>query len=73
MATLPFASKSLSEHLVRGLFGFAAIYYALKIAPHQPLLSLVFGGVALIAFRECPLCWTTGLFLTLRQTFRSRA
>lgn len=70
MDTLPFASKSLTEHLLRGVLGFAAIIYALKIGAHQPLLSLALGALALVAFRGCPLCWTTGLFGTLRQVLR---
>jgi len=67
-STSPFASKSLARHLLRG--GAAAALVALAIAVNDdlPLLALCAGIGAVTALRGCPLCWTVGLFETLRKT-----
>ena len=62
-----FASNTLSEHILRGAIGIAALGYALAIAETHPWGSLVSGALALLAFRGCPICWTIGLFETARQ------
>ncbi len=66
-----FASGTLLEHLARGVAGFSALVVALALG--QPgnawplvLLALLLGGAALFAFRGCPVCWTIGLFETVK-------
>ena len=55
-----FGSKSLISHLLRGVTGFLAVYWAFT---HQsePVLSVLSIGAALVLFRGCPVCWTVGL------------
>jgi fatty acid desaturase len=72
---VPFASRSLPEHLARGVVGFGAFIVAGTLAAMigawwtMPIaLGLV--AVALVAFRGCPLCWTFGLFATFRNRAR---
>jgi len=59
-----FASNTLSEHILRGAIGIAALGYALAIAETHPWGSLASGALVLLAFRGCPICWTIGLFET---------
>jgi hypothetical protein len=70
MFTMPFVSKSLAEHLFRGAVGITAILYAFKIGNVHPLASLLLGGIALLSFRGCPMCWITGLIGTIRQGWK---
>jgi len=65
-----FASNSLIEHIARGFIGVAALWYAILIATGRPWLSLALGGLALLAFRGCPVCWTVGLIETAAPTWR---
>lgn len=72
---LPLASGSLPEHLARGVVGFGAFVLAGVLASTAGawwVLPLALGlvAVALIAFRGCPLCWSFGLFATLRNRSR---
>lgn len=62
----PFASKTLARHLLR--VGAAAGLFAVAIAINRELPVLAFGvGIgAIVALRGCPMCWTIGLFETLR-------
>ncbi len=66
---LPFASRSITEHLLRGALGLAGILFALKLGSSKPivLVALVLGS--LFALRGCPMCWVAGLFGTLQQKF----
>ena len=59
-----FGSKSLIGHLLRGVTGFLAVYWAFT---HQsePVLSVLSIGAALVLFRGCPVCWTVGLIETV--------
>ncbi len=65
-----FASRTLVEHLVRGLAAVLAITTAATlpaIAPawiSMPAIVLL-GGSALVLLRGCPMCWTIGLVETL--------
>ncbi len=69
-----FASKTLFEHILRGAVGMGALWYAVAIAASHPWSSLALGGVVLLAFRGCPICWTIGLFETVgREWSRRRA
>ena len=72
MATSPFASNTIVEHLLRGVLGVAAVTYAIHIAGSHSVLSLGLGICALVAFRGCPLCWTTGLIEMSHRTWKMR-
>jgi hypothetical protein len=70
-----FASRTVPEHLVRGVVGFGAFVLAGALAAMVGAwwtvpLSLGLVAVALIAFRGCPLCWSYGLVATLRNRIR---
>ena len=64
-----FGSKSLIGHVLRGLTGFVAVYWAFT---HQsePVLAVLAVGVALVLFRGCPVCWTVGLIETIAGKLR---
>ena len=64
---LPFASKSITEHLLRGTLGLAGILLALKLGSSKPIVSIVLVLASLVALRGCPMCWVAGLFGTLQQ------
>ena len=66
---LPFASKSLTEHLLRGALGIAGILFALKLGSTKPLIAVVLVLGSLLALRGCPMCWVAGLLGTLQQKF----
>ena len=66
---LPFASKSLTVHLLRGALGLAGILFALKLGSSKPIVSVALVLVSLVALRGCPMCWVAGLFGTLQQKF----
>jgi hypothetical protein len=65
-----FASNTLTEHILRGAIGIGALWAAVAIAASHPLSSLALGGLVLLVFRGCPICWTIGLFETARQQWR---
>ena len=66
-----FGSKTLLQHILRGLIGLAALVAAIVLARHGDAMSMIGAAVlvmvALIAWRGCPLCWLTGLFSTPRR------
>jgi hypothetical protein len=64
-----FGGKSLFGHLLRGLAGFGAAYWAFM---HQgePILAVLAVGVAFVLFRGCPVCWTVGLMETIAGKLR---
>jgi len=59
-----FGSKSLAEHLVRGLIGLGALVAAVLLAPRQPWLAVALLPVGLVSLRGCPSCWLMGLIET---------
>ena len=63
-ADFVFGSKSLFGHLLRGLTGFVAVYWAF-MHQSEPVLAVLAVGVALVLFRGCPVCWTVGLMETI--------
>jgi hypothetical protein len=67
-----FASKSITEHAVRGVIGIGALYgaaYALSFTGTLPFLATVGGlAIGLIALRGCPFCWSIGLINTVLNT-----
>jgi hypothetical protein len=67
-----FASKTLSEHLLRGAAGIGALWCAIAIAASHPWGSLALGGLVLLAFRGCPICWSIGLFETAGEASKRR-
>ena len=64
-----FGSKSLIGHLLRGLTGFVAVYWAF-MHQSEPVLAVLAAGVALVLFRGCPVCWTVGLMETIAGKLR---
>jgi hypothetical protein len=61
----PFASTTVTRHLIRGALGFSLILGAFALAATVSPIALVLvvpGGVAL---RGCPACWTVGLIETI--------
>ena len=60
-----FASKSVTEHVARGIIGFGALATCFAEMSVHPLLALAMVPVALVALRGCPMCWTVGLLETL--------
>jgi hypothetical protein len=64
-----FGSKSLIGHLLRGLTGFVAVYWAF-MHQSEPVLAVLAVGVALVLFRGCPVCWTVGLMETIAGKLR---
>ncbi len=69
-ATGVFATATLTGHLVRGAVAFALLAWAMGMSADHPMLALLAGVGALVAFRGCPMCWTVGLFETLAQKLR---
>jgi hypothetical protein len=66
-----FASKSLTEHLLRGALGASALAGAVAFASlGWPAVLLV--PLGLVALRGCPMCWTVGLAQTLWAKTRGR-
>jgi hypothetical protein len=67
-----YASKSIIEHLFRGVVGFGgvagAIWFASASIPMATLGVIASSSVAFVAFRGCPICWTVGLVNTLLNT-----
>jgi hypothetical protein len=73
-----FASKSITEHAVRGAIGLSAFYgaaYALSFSGTLAILTAATGLiVGLVALRGCPFCWSIGLINTvLNTTVRSKS
>jgi hypothetical protein len=70
-----FASNTLTEHIIRGVIGIGAISVAISLGePGGAWWSipgaLALGGLAIVAFRGCPICWTVGLFETLAFSWK---
>ncbi|MFO0614859.1 MAG: hypothetical protein U0414_19885 [Polyangiaceae bacterium] len=73
-----FASKTLSEHLVRGMVGLACVTAALIAWPFEAPgpVEIVGRAVAALAalalLRGCPMCWLYGLVETVVARARGR-
>jgi len=65
-----FGNNTVLVHILRGVIGFGALALAILLARNTDtanvLASATLAIVALIALRGCPVCWTIGLFETLR-------
>ena len=59
------STKPFAIHLVRGVVGLAMIIAAFWLAQSLPVVALLLGAGALVAFRGCPTCWIAGLFEVL--------
>lgn len=66
-----FASKSVVAHIFRGVIAAALIVWALDLQSTEPVFALAAGAAAVAAMRGCPLCWTLGLFETIRVRLHS--
>ncbi|WP_447040592.1 hypothetical protein [Streptomyces sp. DSM 118878] len=62
-----YASKSLPEHILRGVVGFGALAGSVALIPVVGLVSLVLLPVGLLSFRGCPTCWAVGLMQTISR------
>lgn len=62
----PFSSRNLATHLLRGLMAALLIVLAVALHSTHPWLAGTSGLAAVVMLRGCPLCWTVGLFETLR-------
>ena len=51
---LPFASTSITEHLLRGALGLVGILSALKLGSFKPILSVALVLGSLVALRGYP-------------------
>jgi hypothetical protein len=60
-----FGNRSVVVHLLRGAIGFGAVWSSLATMHESPVLSFALVGVAFVALRGCPVCWTIGFFETL--------
>lgn len=70
---MTFASRSVAVHLARGVVGAAALAVAALGGLGHPIGVVVSLGVALVALRGCPMCWTLGLVQTVVAAIRRRA
>ncbi|WP_299051602.1 hypothetical protein [uncultured Nocardioides sp.] len=61
---LVFASRTLTEHLVRGVVGLLLAAAAFAYAGDHPWALLGLVGTV-VAWRGCPTCWAVGLGATL--------
>lgn len=59
------ASRSLAEHLLRGLLGFTALVVAFVVMTHESLWSIPVALVGVVLLRGCPTCWLIGLTETV--------
>jgi len=66
----PFASRTVTRHLLRGVLGAGLLAVAVSSAASHPVLAIAaaIGGVA--ALRGCPMCWTLGLCETIAHRRR---
>ncbi len=71
-----FSSRTILEHVIRGVVGFGSVVVIVLISRHfgpvQLLISLALVGIALFAWRGCPMCWAVGLLDTILEP-RSKA
>lgn len=68
-----FASRTLIEHLLRGVVGLGALATAVALGPAHPLRALALIPLAMVSLRGCPTCWTVGLVQTVLARLRGRA
>ena len=69
---MPFASLTVTRHLLRGVVGLIALVLALAFAAATPL-ALLGLLVTVAAWRGCPTCWAVGLAQTVERRDACRA
>jgi hypothetical protein len=62
-----FKSRSVVEHVIRGVLGFGLLSMGLLYSPVLGWWTLAALAGALVCFRGCPMCWTAGLVETIIQ------
>lgn len=67
-----FASRTLIEHILRGVAAAGLIGVAITTGAENPLVSGAALLVALVLMRGCPMCWTVGMIETLVLRRRTR-
>jgi hypothetical protein len=71
MRRSPLASRSVGEHLLRGVLGLIVAGAAVVLCSPVGPIALMLLPVTAVAWRGCPTCWTVGLRGTLADA-RSR-
>lgn len=64
--TRVFASRSVTEHVVRGVVGLVLVVAALAYAGSTPW-ALLLAVPGMVAWRGCPTCWALGLAATVSR------
>lgn len=62
-----FGSRSLPEHIVRGVVGFGALAGSVALIPAAGPVSLALLPLGLLSLRGCPTCWAVGLMQTISR------
>jgi hypothetical protein len=60
-----FKSRTIVEHILRGVLGFGMLAIALTYAAQLGWWTAVPLVGALVSFRGCPTCWTMGFVETI--------
>ena len=61
-----FASRSVAEHVLRGVLGLA-LMTATFVYTHDHPWALLGAVLAVVAWRGCPTCWALGLAATVSR------
>ncbi|MEO5709540.1 MAG: hypothetical protein ABIQ59_06945 [Nocardioidaceae bacterium] len=59
-----FASRSVREHVVRGILGIGLLVAAFALIPSVGAVTLLLAVPAVVLLRGCPTCWALGLAQT---------
>ncbi|CAN5561530.1 hypothetical protein BH10ACT10_BH10ACT10_12400 [soil metagenome] len=59
-----FASRSVREHVVRGILGMGLLVAAFALIPSAGAVTLLLAVPAVVLLRGCPTCWALGLAQT---------
>ena len=60
-----FASRTITEHLVRGALSVLILWGTIHSSSVVPWAILITFPLALVLWRGCPTCWTIGLWQTV--------
>lgn len=66
----PFASQTVTRHLLRGAAGLLLLLLAIGQFDTHPVVAVAAAGAAVVALRGCPMCWTVGLIETVARRMR---
>ena len=67
MGSMPFASRSVKQHYVRGALGLLALVAAFAGAAVGTPAALALLILTVVAWRGCPTCWAVGLMQTCER------